>query len=94
MYILADEIYEQLVFDTPHACQGPQAIATASRESFSPTARRVLLSDPLFADTRLGTTGFSSREGMRERTLLIGGFSKALGGGAEVGSHDGHMTVT
>lgn len=41
VYILADEIYEQLVFDTPHTC-------------------------------------FAALEGMRERTLLIGGFSKGF----------------
>lgn len=39
IYILADEIYEQLVFDTPHLC-------------------------------------FAALDGMRDRTLLVGGFSK------------------
>jgi len=41
IYVLADEIYEQLVFDTPHVC-------------------------------------FASLEGMQERTLLVGGFSKGF----------------
>lgn len=40
VYVLADEIYEQMVFDTPHVC-------------------------------------FASLDGMRDRTLLVGGFSKA-----------------
>ncbi|CAE8602647.1 unnamed protein product, partial [Polarella glacialis] len=39
VYVVSDEIYEQLVFDTPHSC-------------------------------------FSSLQGMRAKTLLIGGFSK------------------
>lgn len=52
--VLADEIYEALVFDTPHVC-------------------------------------FASLEGMRDRTLLVGGFSKGF---AMTGLRLGYLAAT